>query len=68
MIVQYGDKISLDIDNWGIVNRLLTVIACKERPNSTAVELIVEDPVDEQVFKCVVAKNQIIKETNIEVD
>lgn len=57
--LQNGDIISLDLDNWQMIGRKFEVLNFKFRSNSTAVELLVKDVVDESVFKCVVSRNQI---------
>lgn len=53
------DYIKIDNDNWADHNKVWGVLEYHTRPNSTAVQLVLEDTVTGEVHSRVVASNQI---------
>jgi hypothetical protein len=63
-MIKVGDVISLDNDKWYDLGKKYHVIGVSYRPNSTAVDLVLEDD-DDNIIHRTEASNQIIVE-NVE--
>jgi len=53
------DYIKIDSDQWDDANKVWGVLEYSTRPNSTAVDLVLEDTTTRQTIHRVVANNQI---------
>lgn len=63
MNLQYGDIIRLDTDHWDTIGKTFKIISIKYREKSTAVDLVVEDILEDKIIKIVVPENQIVVDT-----
>lgn len=59
MRLQHGDRIKVHNDHWDMVGREFDLLAVKYREGSTAVEVVLEDPIDESIYRLVLPENQI---------
>lgn len=53
------DYIKIDNDDWSDLNKVWAVVNYSRRPNSSAVDLVLEDPNTKNITRRTVAEHQI---------
>ena len=64
MNLQYGDIIQIDNDSFDTIGKSYEVMSVEFRENSTATKLVLKDTNTKEVSCIIVAKNQIIRDTD----